>query len=89
MSIIRKPHTKVQKKQFFCPLGHGIMWWRGFEYKECPLAPPHRDMAECKNCNLRVDKKWEDTKETWKDKPVKKKKKRSWKGRKKKQGDRK
>lgn len=81
MSNNRKLHIK--NKPFFCPLGHGIMWWRGLEYQECPLAPPHRDMPECKECKLRIDVKWEDNKETWKDKPVKKKRKRP---RKKKQG---
>ncbi len=86
MSTNHKPHTKTHKKKFFCPLGNGIMWWHGLEYSECPLAPPHRDMTECRECKLRVDKKWEDTKETWKEKPVRKKKQS--KGRKKKQGDR-
>ena len=89
MSIARKPYTKVQNKQFFCPLGRGIMWGYGLEYQECPLLPSHRDMSECKDCKLRIDKKWESSKETWKDEPVKKKKKRPWKGREKKQGDRK
>ena len=83
----RKLQPKVYKKAFSCPLGHAIMWWRGLEYKDCPLLPLHRDMPECKDCRLRVDKKWEDNKETWKDKPVKKKKKRYNKDRrKKKQG---
>lgn len=85
MSRSRKPQPKVHKKQFFCPLGSGIMWWHGLEYKECPLVPSHRDMPECKDCKLRVDKEWEFKKETWEDKPVKKKKRRP-RGRKKKQG---
>lgn len=90
MSNSQKPQSKIQKKQFFCPLGCGIMWWRGLEYSECPLVPSHRDMPECKECKLRIDKKWEFNKETWKDKPVKKKKKRfnKNKDRKKKQGER-
>ncbi len=82
MSKDRKPY-KPKRKFFFCPLGHGVMWWHGLEYKDCPLAPSHRDMPECKECKLRIDKKWEDNKETWKDKPTKKKKRRP---RKKKQG---
>ena len=69
-----KPYNK-QRKQFFCPLGYSILWHRGLEYKECPLNPSNRDMPECKDCKLRVDKNWENSKETWKDKPVKKKKK--------------
>lgn len=70
-SGIKQPESK-----FFCPLGYGIMWWKGLEYSECPLNPSYRDMPECRNCKLRVDKKWESSKETWKDKPVKKKKKK-------------
>jgi hypothetical protein len=69
-------NIKKPKSSFFCPLGHGIMWWRGFEYKECPLGPSYRDMPECKNCKLRVDKKWEDNKKSWKPVPVKKKKRK-------------
>ncbi len=74
MSEDRKHQPKLRIKQFFCPLGCGIMWWKGLEYKDCPLVPSHRDMPECKDCKLRVDEKWERNKETWKDKPVKKKK---------------
>jgi len=81
----RKPQQKVNEKQFFCPLGIGIMWWHGLEYRECPLDPSHRDMPECKDCKLRIDKKWENKKETWKDKPANKKKK-WYNNRKKKQG---
>ena len=87
MSEDRKHQPKIQKKKFFCPLGNGIMWWKGLEYKDCPLVPSHRDMPECKDCKLRIDIKWESNKESWKDKPVKKKKKR-WKSRNKKQGER-
>ena len=70
-----KKLPEIKSKEFYCPLGSGIMWWRGLEYKECPLLPAHRDMPECKNCKLRIDVIWELSKETWKDKPVKKKKK--------------
>ena len=62
------------KSKFFCPLGNGILWHHGLEYSECPLNPSYRDMPECKNCKLKIDKKWESNKESWKDKPVKKKK---------------
>ena len=72
MSDIKSPKSK-----FFCPLGNGILWWHGLEYSECPLVPSHRDMPECKNCKLRIDKKWEFNKETWKDKPVKKRKRKN------------
>ena len=65
-----------KKNSFFCPLGLGILWSHGLEYSECPLVPSHRDMPECKECKLRVDKKWISNKETWKDKPVKKKKRK-------------
>lgn len=65
-------HTK-NKEQFYCPLGHDILWHHGLIYSECPLSPSYRDMPECKNCKLRIDKKWEKNKETWKE-PVKKKK---------------
>jgi len=87
MSRHHRPYKKKEKKKkfFFCPLGYGIMWWHGLEYKECPLGPSHRDMPECKECKLRIDKKWEDNKETWKDRPAKPKHKRR-KPRKKKQG---
>jgi len=68
--------TKPKAKKFFCPLGNGIMWDHGLEYSECPLFPPYRDMLECKDCKLRIDKKWEENKETWKDKPVKRKKRK-------------
>lgn len=73
-----KPHNQEQKKEkkcFFCPLGYAVMWWHGLEYKDCPLNAPYRDMPECANCKLKFDKKWESTKETWKDEPRKKKKK--------------
>jgi len=80
-----KLQPKVYKKIFFCPLGHDIMWYRGLEYKDCPLVSSHRDMTECKDCKLQADKQWEKNKETWEDKPVKKKKKQ-YKNRKKKQG---
>lgn len=66
----------TSKKSFFCPLGPTIMWWHGLEYNECPLLPPYRDMPECKECKLKIDKKWEPSKETWQDVPVKKKKKK-------------
>jgi len=86
MSRDRKPHksAKKEKKPFFCPLGNGIMWHHGLEYSDCPLGPSHRDMPECKECKLRIDKKWESNKETWEDKPAKPKRKRKW--RKNKQG---
>lgn len=87
MSTMSKQYIKIHNQQFFCPLGQNIMWWHNLEYKDCPLAPSYRDMPECKNCKLRVDKKWEANKETWKDKPIKKKKRPR--GRRKKQGDRK
>lgn len=64
------------KKFFYCPLSTTILWHHGLEYIECPLGPSYRDMAECKDCKLRVDKKWESNKETWKDKPIKNKKPR-------------
>jgi len=78
--------SKEIKKKFFCPLGNGIMWWRGLEYKDCPLLPSYRDMSECRECKLRIDKKWEDNKEKWQDVPIKKKKRP--KKRRKKQGER-
>jgi len=73
-----KTHVKQKdkKKHFFCPLGSGVMWWHGFEYSECPIAPSQRDMPECKECKLRIDKKWADNKETWSDKPAKPKRKK-------------
>lgn len=64
------------KSSFYCPLGPAVLWWHGLEYKECPLNPSYRDMPECKNCKLRVDKKWIENKETWKE-PTKKKKRRN------------
>jgi hypothetical protein len=70
------PGLKKPKKSFFCPLGYCIMWSHGLEYKECPLGPSYRDMPECKDCKLRVDKKWEENKETWKPIPIKKKKRK-------------
>lgn len=79
MARDKKPQDKNDKpkeKEFFCPLGHAIMWWHNLEYSECPLAPSFRDMAECKGCKLRVDKKWEENKEDWKDKPAKPKRRR-------------
>jgi hypothetical protein len=63
------------------------MWWHGLEYKECPVVPSHRDMPECKGCKLQIDKKWKENKETWKDKPIKKKKRPR--GQKRKRGKRK
>lgn len=69
-------YSKIARKSFHCSLGYGIMWWRGFEYKDCPLEPSNRDMPECKECKLRIDKKWENNKQTWKDKVIKKKKRR-------------
>jgi len=80
--------TKPIVKKFFCPIGNGIAWWHGLEYSECPLFPSHRDMPECKDCKLRIDSKWEANKETWKDRPVKKKKRKPWKKKKGKQGER-
>lgn len=74
--------AKKQSKQFFCPLGCAIMWRRGLEYSECPLPPSHRDMPECKDCKLRIDKEWKSNKETWKPKPRKKRKKKYNKNRK-------
>lgn len=62
------------KSDFYCPLSPYIMWHHNMEYSECPLMPSHRDFPECKSCKLRVDAKWENNKETWKDKPIKKKK---------------
>ena len=70
------PETKKSKRSFFCPLGYCIMWDHGLEYKECPLGPSYRDMPECKDCKLRIDKKWEDNKESWKPVPIKKKKRK-------------
>jgi hypothetical protein len=67
-------HNKSIKKFFNCSLGYGIMWWRGLEYKDCPLDPSNRDMPECKECKLRIDKKWENNKQTWKEETVKKRK---------------
>lgn len=71
------PDIVKPKSKFFCPLGYNIMWNHGLEYKDCPLLPSYRDMPECKDCKLRIDKKWEDNKETWKPIPIKKKKKRN------------
>ena len=71
-----KSQEKKPKKHFYCPLGSTVLWWHNLIYKDCPLVPSHRDMPECKDCQLRIDKQWEDNKETWKDKPVKRKKKR-------------
>lgn len=88
MPAIHNIQSTIIKKKFFCPLGSGIMWYRGLEYKECPLVPSHRDMPECKECKLRIDIEWETNKETWKDKPIKKKRIRP-KNRKKKRGERK
>lgn len=76
MSSNEPKDIKIKKFRFYCPLGYGIMWWRGMEYKECPLLPSYRDMEECKDCRLRIDEKWETNKETWKDKPVKKRKRK-------------
>ncbi|KKL92326.1 hypothetical protein LCGC14_1885820 [marine sediment metagenome] len=78
--------TKPTSQKFFCPLGYGIMWYQPLEYKECPLSPSHRDMPECKDCKLRIDKKWEENKETWKE-PVRKKKRKPF-NRKRRQGAR-
>lgn len=66
---------KTPDSAFYCPLGSSVLWWHGLEYSECPLNPSYRDMPECKNCKLRVDKQWEENKETWKE-PDKKKKRR-------------
>lgn len=66
--------NRKNEKLFFCSLGHNILWEHGLEYTECPLLPSYRDMQECKDCKLRVDKKWESSKETWKDIQIKKKK---------------
>lgn len=68
------------RSKFYCPLGSDVLWWHGLEYKECPLNPSYRDMPECKNCKLRVDKKWEKNKETWKE-PKRKKRRNKNKGR--------
>ena len=75
---IHKSKASSASQKFFCPLGKGIMWHRCLEYKECPLSPSHRDMSECKNCKLRIDKEWEKNKETWKE-PVRKKKRKPFK----------
>jgi len=69
-------NIKKLKNSFFCPLGNNIMWHRGLEYSECPLLPSYRDMSECKDCKLRIDKKWESNKESWKPVPIKRKKHR-------------
>lgn len=64
---------KRADSKFFCPLSPYILWHKKVEYGECPLNPSHRDYQECKACKLRVDKKWETNKETWKEEPWKKK----------------
>ena len=74
--MIRLQKNKKKKAQFFCPLGVCIAWSHKLEYKECPIGPSFRDMSECKNCKLRVDEKWIEGKETWREQEVKKKKKR-------------
>ncbi len=83
MSKNYKMQPKINKKLFFCPLGHCIMWNHGLEYKECPLTPSYRDMPECKSCKLQIDEKWESNKENWKYEPVKKKKRKQKKDRRK------
>lgn len=80
-------NSSVPRKGFSCPLSTLILWHHGLIYKECPLVPSQRDMNECKGCKLRVDQQWEENKETWEDKPVKRKKRRP--RRKRKQGDKK
>lgn len=78
MSKNHKDNSDISspKSSFYCPLGKGILWWHDLQYTECPLSPSYRDMPECKNCKLRVDKKWEENKETWKEPPRKKPKKK-------------
>lgn len=76
--MIKKDRSNSNKKRadsnFYCPLSPYILWHRGMEYGVCPLYPSHRDFQECKSCKLRVDKEWENNKETWQDEPRKKKK---------------
>lgn len=67
---------KQPKSLFSCPLGKAVLWWHGLEYKECPLTSAYRDMPECKNCKLQIDKEFKGSKETWKEKPRKKKHKK-------------
>ena len=71
-----KSGIPVLQGEFYCPLGSHIMWWHGLQYSECPVNPSYRDMPECKNCKLRIDKKWHEHKETWKEEPVKNKKRK-------------
>ena len=45
-----KDELKKKRKHFYCPVGVGILWEHGLEYKECPLFPEYQDMTECKSC---------------------------------------
>lgn len=76
--------NKKEKKQFYCPLGYGVMWWKGLQYSECPLAAGFRNMPECKDCHLKTDKDLiNDRSLKEEDKQNKKPRKKKHKGRKK------
>jgi hypothetical protein len=70
-----KNHKTKEKKQFYCPLGYGIMWWRGLRYAECPLGPSFRNLQECRDCELKIDEDFLNLKEKVQEyKPRKRKK---------------